>query len=548
MSPLIAPTFTPSLTTEVPIKAVSVMVGLTLSLMLVTPLFPYLLVNYLFLLEEHSLVGHWWTYSQAIQGSNKTQQSLPDVLCVPRLKKNLNSVAKLCKTNHVSVEFFPTHFFVKDLRMGALLMRGRMKVTSTILLCKLCPRSTLLPKDHCLTFITHWVIPLSKPYRPNFKLSSFSNFHCDSCSVNKSHKLPFGSTSFTATKPLQLVYTDVWGPTQKSIDGFSYYTIFVDFYSKYVWFYPIKKKSDVVQLFPTFKRLVETYLQTHLYPFSLTTGESIKSMGVSHFTTPSAPAEPTSPLPTTEPESPSTTPPSQPTSSSYTAQHTPVPPSPHHLANQSPPTTPLSSSMIQSESPTPSPVPPVPRPRKRNPKYFNDKFINNTTRHPLLTTIEPTTYTQALKDPKWHKAMDDEFNASSLPPSIANPLVANGCFVSNAIPMDPLLNTKPASLPKAFTNSIVPVTKPVTIRTVLSIALSMNWPLRQLDVNNVFLQGTLHETVYMVQPSGYTHPQHPNHLCHLKKIHIWAQTSSTCLVLGVRIVCETVTRLPCPML
>ena len=37
--------------------------------------------------------------------------SLKDVLCVPQFKNKLISVAKLCKTNQVSVEFFPTHFF-----------------------------------------------------------------------------------------------------------------------------------------------------------------------------------------------------------------------------------------------------------------------------------------------------------------------------------------------------------------------------------------------------------------------------------------------------
>lgn len=50
--------------------------------------------------------------------------SLPGILYVPKLRNNLVSVAKLCKTNHVSVEFFPSHFFVKDLRTGARLMRG----------------------------------------------------------------------------------------------------------------------------------------------------------------------------------------------------------------------------------------------------------------------------------------------------------------------------------------------------------------------------------------------------------------------------------------
>nr|GEU69842.1 ribonuclease H-like domain-containing protein [Tanacetum cinerariifolium] len=44
------------------------------------------------------------------------------------------------------------------------------------------------------------------------------------------------------------------------------------------------------------------------------------------------------------------------------------------------------------------------------------------------------------------------------------------------------------------------VIKPATIRTVLSLALSRNCPIHQLDVKNAFLNSDLSETVYMYQP------------------------------------------------
>ncbi|KAI3828108.1 hypothetical protein L1987_02205 [Smallanthus sonchifolius] len=70
---------------------------------------------------------------------------------------------------------------------------------------------------------------------------------------------------------------------------------------------------------------------------------------------------------------------------------------------------------------------------------------------------------------------------------------------------------------KDFFDTFSPVAKPITIRTILSIALAKNWQLRQLDVNNAFLHGTLHEDVFMIQPPGYVNPQFSNHICKLKK-------------------------------
>lgn len=59
--------------------------------------------------------------------------------------------------------------------------------------------------------------------------------------------------------------------------------------------------------------------------------------------------------------------------------------------------------------------------------------------------------------------------------------------------------------------------KPTTIRTVLSLTISRNWLIHQLDAKNAFLHDHLQEEMYMQQPQGFVHPDFPSCVCHLKK-------------------------------
>jgi hypothetical protein len=68
-----------------------------------------------------------------------------------------------------------------------------------------------------------------------------------------------------------------------------------------------------------------------------------------------------------------------------------------------------------------------------------------------------------------------------------------------------------------FSETYSPVVKPITIRMVLSIAVSVGWAIHQVDVSNAFLHDNLQETVYMAQPPGFQHPSHPTTVCKLHK-------------------------------
>jgi histone deacetylase 1/2 len=67
-----------------------------------------------------------------------------------------------------------------------------------------------------------------------------------------------------------------------------------------------------------------------------------------------------------------------------------------------------------------------------------------------------------------------------------------------------------------YEDTFSPVVKAATIRLALSLVVSRNWSLRQLDVQNAFLHGYLDE-VYMKQPPGYEDKSKPNYICRLDK-------------------------------
>lgn len=69
-----------------------------------------------------------------------------------------------------------------------------------------------------------------------------------------------------------------------------------------------------------------------------------------------------------------------------------------------------------------------------------------------------------------------------------------------------------------FNETFSPAIKSASLRVVLSIALARGWLMKQLDVNNAFLNGVLQEEVYMEQPIGFKKELERQHLvCKLFK-------------------------------
>lgn len=94
---------------------------------------------------------------------------------------------------------------------------------------------------------------------------------CNSCCINKRQKLSFSNSTISSIAPLQYIYTDVWTSPLYSHDGLKYYIIFVDYFTKYIWLYPIKHNSKVKLIFFAIRHFLKKFsnCQSKLYTHTM---------------------------------------------------------------------------------------------------------------------------------------------------------------------------------------------------------------------------------------------------------------------------------------
>lgn len=165
-----------------------------------------------------------------------------------------------------------------------------------------------------------------------------------------------------------------------------------------------------------------------------------------------------------------------------------------------------------------------------SPQWTKDYVCNSLTSHHLIDKVvsydkcstahqqfafsisaikEPTTYRQASKDSKWVEAMQNEIDALEL----------NNTWILSELPQNKTLvdckwvykvkfrsdgsveRYKARLVARCFTqvegldyhDTFALVAKMTTVRFLLAVAASSNWPMFQLDINNAFLHGILDE-------------------------------------------------------
>lgn len=207
--------------------------------------------------------------STTIMSGNKSDMVLlNDVYHVPGIKKNLLSVSQLTTSGNY-VLFGPEDVKVyKDVKiLGKPTMEGR-KVESVYVLSA---ESAYVDKTRKNETADLWHARLGHVGYHKLKeimeksmlrglpqLEVKTDIVCAGCQYGKAHQLPYKESKFRATEPLQLIHSDVFGPVkQTSISGMRYMVTFIDDYSRYVWVFFMKEKSDTFTKFQEFKTTVE---------------------------------------------------------------------------------------------------------------------------------------------------------------------------------------------------------------------------------------------------------------------------------------------------
>uniref|UniRef100_A0A2N9I9W7 Integrase catalytic domain-containing protein n=1 Tax=Fagus sylvatica TaxID=28930 RepID=A0A2N9I9W7_FAGSY len=561
--------------------------------------------------------------------------ALTDLLCVPSINRNLISVHKFTSSNNCSVEFNPFFFSVKDLSTGVHLLQGKCEDGIYYM-----PQSAHILRKPPVAFVgvrtsldgwhsrlghpsTKVVTRIIRSFDLPLEKSSFTKKSlCVSCQCNKSHKQPFSISSMTSSQPFELIYSDVWGPsTITSINGYRFYVIFIDHFTKFTWFYPLKQKSDVESVFINLQNYIKNQFATtikHLYTDN--GGEFLKlrpflaKHGITSLTTPPHTPQhngvserrhrhlvetgltllhhsklplkywsfafeaacylinrmPTPLLHGKTPfESLTLRPPNYLKLRTFGCLCYPWL-KPYNNSKLDPKSTPciflgysltqsaykcldikthrlyLSRHVVFDEHTFPNSSNSVASqlslaPDRHQQSHAAVEFFGSIPQVPPVTQVPPSlTLPEVLhppappdpqssspvkhsKHPQWRHAMSQEFTAlvkhgtwDLVPPqSSQNQIGCKWVFRIKRKPDGSIDRYKARLVAKGFhqrpgldyTATFSPVVKPTTIRTVLSIALMHRWPIRQLDVNNAFLHGTLEEDVFMTQPRGFVDSQ-----------------------------------------
>lgn len=189
----------------------------------------------------------------------KSLVRIDDVQCIPDICANLLSVSKLVKRKYK---------VVFDINGAKIYNEHKTVIATASLVNDLFKLDTFI-EDEYAAFASEAILWHKRLGHVSVSNMSFlekdvkgieipSHMDCKICTQCKRTHLPFKKDGIRAVSLLQIIQSDVCGPMyENSIGGAKYYVSFIDDFSRKVFVYIIKQKSQVFECFKKFKALVE---------------------------------------------------------------------------------------------------------------------------------------------------------------------------------------------------------------------------------------------------------------------------------------------------
>ncbi|KAK2451628.1 putative mitochondrial protein [Trifolium repens] len=151
----------------------------------------------------------------------------------------------------------------------------------------------------------------------------------------------------------------------------------------------------------------------------------------------------------------------------------------------------------------------------------NDVIANSC----FVSMFEPKNVKEALTDEFWIETMQEELNQFKRRPDKVNVIGTKWIFKNKSDEKGVITRNKARLVAQGYTQvegldfeeTFAPVARLESIRLLLGVACILKFKLYQMDVKSAFLNGYLHEEVYVEQPKWFTDPVYPNHVYKLKK-------------------------------
>lgn len=192
--------------------------------------------------------------------------TLFDVLVVPDFNVNLLSVHKVVKDNRIRVAFDETECYFQDLQAklnaGTGSQVGGLYYVEKGNSGRVVSNFAFIPK--CFVSKATWHNRLGHPSEPVLRiLGSSLDINddplppCDVCHRAKQTRTPFPLSDHKSNSLGDLIHLDVWGPYKvPTCEGFRFFLTVVDDFTRSVWIFLLKNKSDVFDNFEIFYNLL----------------------------------------------------------------------------------------------------------------------------------------------------------------------------------------------------------------------------------------------------------------------------------------------------